>query len=100
MSKQTRLHAARSRPAGFPEYMYSTGHQMGRQCHDGGCLLGPTWERYGEAPNWLLEAGQVYTVEPGLALDGYGYIGLEEDVLITEDGCEFLSEPQTKLIVK
>jgi len=86
--------------AGYPEYMYGTGHQMGRECHDGGCLLGPAWERYGNAPNWQLEAGQVYTVEPGLALDEYGYIGIEEDVLVTQDGCVFLSKPQTELVVK
>ncbi len=86
--------------SGYPEYKYATGHQMGRECHDGGCLLGPQWQRYGETPNWKLEAGQIYTVEPGLAIEGYGYIGLEEDVLVTEDGCEFLSTPQTELIIK
>ena len=84
--------------AGFPEYKYATGHHLGRSAHDGGGILGPQWERYGEAPNRKLEAGHVYTVEPGLALQGYGYIGLEEDVLITEDGAEYLGKPQTKLI--
>jgi len=85
--------------AGYPEYKYATGHQLGRVAHDGGALLGPTWERYGDTPFQKVEVGHVYTIEPGLMVEGYGYIGLEENVLVTENGVEYLSVPQRELIL-
>jgi Xaa-Pro aminopeptidase len=85
--------------AGYPDFQYATGHQLGQQVHDGAGILGPKWERYGDTPDRLLEPGHVYTVEPGLMVPGYGYIGLEEDVLVTPQGTRFLGPPQKELIV-
>ncbi len=81
---------------GFEEYHHAFGHGLGRACHDGGPLLGPRWERYGNTPDMLVEVGHVYTLELGV-VTGAGYLGLEEDVLVTEDGCVFLSTQQRTL---
>ena len=84
---------------GFSEYQHATGHHVGRAAHDGGGVLGPRWERYGDAPMYAVEPGNVVTLELGVEDTGCGYVGLEEMVVVTEDGCEWLSTPQTELWV-
>ena len=82
---------------GYPPFGHALGHQVGRFAHDGGTLLGPPWERYGESPNGLVEVGNVFTLELHVPTTSYGPVSLEEDVLVTESGCEFLSHPQQAL---
>ncbi len=85
--------------AGYPEYKHATGHHIGRTVHDGSTLLGPRWERYGKTPLGIVEAGNCYTLELGAPVPGHGFIGLEEDVLVTEHGVEWLGKVQTELYV-
>jgi Xaa-Pro aminopeptidase len=84
---------------GLEEWRFALGHQMGRACHDGGTLLGPRWERYGNRPYGRVEKDEVYTLEIGCGVPGYGRVNLEEDIVVTEDGCEFLAPPQREMIV-
>ncbi|MFC2083336.1 M24 family metallopeptidase, partial [Candidatus Bipolaricaulota bacterium] len=84
--------------AGYEEYKNALGHQVGRNAHDGGTVLAPRWKRYGSLPDGVVEAGNVFTLEPNLRTQHFGMISLEEDVLVTETGCEFISMPQHELI--
>lgn len=84
---------------GYPEYPHGLGHQVGRVAHDGGALLAPQWERYGNLPYMKLEENQVFTIEPRLPIEGYGIATIEEEVVITKDGCEFLSTPQKEIYI-
>jgi len=82
---------------GYPEYMHALGHQVGRVAHDGGAILGPRWERYGTTPFMKVEKDHVYTLELGVFVEGRGYLGIEEMVLVTEDGVEWLSKRQEEI---
>jgi Xaa-Pro aminopeptidase len=83
--------------AGYDEPEFALGHQLGQTAHDGGCLLGPRWPRYGSRPEMKVEAGNVFTLEYALPSPA-GPIGQEEDVLVTPTGAEYLSRPQTELV--
>lgn len=82
---------------GYEEFPHGLGHQVGRSVHDGGALLGPKWERYGSLPFLEIEEGNVFTIEPRLTIDNFGIATIEEMVVVTKDGCEFLSDRQNEI---
>ncbi|MFD1738942.1 M24 family metallopeptidase [Bacillus salitolerans] len=84
---------------GYPEIQHATGHQIGREVHDGGGLLGPRWKRYGNAPFAVIEEGNVYTIEPTIFLDNGIHFIVEENVVVTKDGIEYLTTRQDELIL-
>lgn len=91
--------------AGFKGYPHAAGHAIGLKVHDVGAILGPDWkERYGNTVFFPMEVNQIYAVEPILYAPDPETgeeinIGLEEDVIITEDGAKHIGEPQTELIL-
>jgi Xaa-Pro aminopeptidase len=82
---------------GYEEYPHGLGHQVGRIAHDGGCGFFPRWERYGTVPYMKVEESQVYTIEPRLPVKDFGVATIEEEILVTKDGCRFISPPQKEL---
>lgn len=63
---------------------HGLGHGLGRHVHDGGGLSV-------RSESFVLQEGMVLTVEPGVYVEGWGGLRLEEDVLVTEHGCEVLT---------
>jgi Xaa-Pro aminopeptidase len=84
--------------AGYEPVPFCTGHPIGRSAHEIGALLGPDKKRYRGMAFIELKENQVYAVEPTVRVEGEFSIGLEENVLVTRDGGQYLSEPQKKII--
>ncbi|HEX9652971.1 MAG TPA: Xaa-Pro peptidase family protein [bacterium] len=84
---------------GYQEFPHALGHQVGRFPHDGTALLGPAWEKYDNKPFEKLEKGMVFTIEPRLTVPGYGVVTIENMVVVTSDGAEYLSTPQAELLL-
>ena len=84
--------------AGYAEYQHALGHQVGRNVHDGGTILAPRWERYGREPYGEILENSAFAVELSVTLDGYGVVGLEENILVTPKGGKYISKPQRRMI--
>lgn len=71
--------------AGYGKYFgHSLGHGIGLEIHEG--------PRLASNRNQLLRPGMVVTVEPGIYLPGFGGVRIEDDILVTRDGHEVLSQ--------
>jgi Xaa-Pro aminopeptidase len=84
---------------GYEEFPHGLGHQVGRFSHDGTALLGPPWEKYAQKPFQPLEEGMVFTIEPRLNVENRGIATVEEMVVVTKFGAEWLSTPQKELML-
>ncbi len=77
---------------GFAQYFgHGLGHGLGRLVHDAGRLASSSSD--------VLEPGQVWTVEPGVYLPGWGGVRIEDDVVVTQDGIEVLTKSTKELLV-
>ncbi len=81
---------------GYPEFFHSTGHQVGLEVHDGGTLLGKPGRRASEQ---RIRKNEIYALEPTVLQDrSKASAIIEDNVLITDDGCELISKRQISLI--
>jgi Xaa-Pro aminopeptidase len=75
-------------------FVHATGHGLGLERHEA-----PRIARAGPDPPEPLLAGMVCTIEPGAYLAGVGGVRLEDDVLVTADGCDVLTPAPRDLLV-
>ncbi|EES39989.1 Creatinase [Staphylococcus caprae M23864:W1] len=73
------------------EFGHSLGHGIGLDIHEGPLL---SKNSTGE-----LQVNNCVTIEPGIYVDGLGGVRIEDDILITENGCDVFTKCTKDLII-
>lgn len=72
-------------------FVHSTGHGLGLEIHEP--------PRIGRKEKTLLHEGMAVTIEPGVYMEGFGGIRIEDTVVVTKKGCEVLTPTSKELRV-
>jgi Xaa-Pro dipeptidase len=71
--------------AGYGEYfIHRTGHGIGMEGHEAPYIYAQN--------NLVLQPGMTFTIEPGIYLPGRGGVRIEDNVVVTADGCHSFSD--------
>ncbi|WP_210134802.1 Xaa-Pro peptidase family protein [Staphylococcus sp. GDX8P80P] len=70
---------------------HSLGHGIGLDIHEGPLLS--------KNAKGTIQVNNCVTIEPGIYVDGLGGVRIEDDILITENGCEVFTKCTKDLII-